>query len=323
VHVSHIKLESSGYQNAYAGLNATSHEFPCSKLDLARCMISINLQGRSFRAEVVRHGLVWATENFLMEPSAYAMRHLKPLPAGHLAAHPNFRRLTPSQKRPISERIGVGLAKFYSERILGVPRLYDVEGLRGTHAISVAYVNNGAVRSQPDLIGEAAPNKWHIVEAKGRSNKSSVAGAIRDGKLQAQNIQTINGFVPETRTVSASYIADDGITSTLQDPPSEGKRTVKLSEELAQRVYYSNLAELAQGRGREDRVDGRRVEFTGLIVEGLELGMDSEILETVRSGREISRSSTSLSTFIDREADSVSIGTDGIAIRRIDGKQSW
>jgi hypothetical protein len=157
-----------------------------------------------------------------MEPSAYAMRHLKPLPTGHLAAHPNFRHLTPSQKRPISERIGVGLAKFHSERTLGVPRLHDVEGLRGAHAVSVAYVNSGAVRRQPDLIGEAAPNKWHIVEAKGRSSKSSVAEAVRDGKLQVQNIHTFNGFVPETRTVSACYIADDGITSTLQDHQVNG-----------------------------------------------------------------------------------------------------
>lgn len=321
--MSHIKLESSGYQHSYAGLNSPMHDFPCSKLDVARCMISMGLQGRSFRAEVARHGIAWATEYYLMEPSSYAMRHLKPLPAGHLATHPNFRNLTPSQKRPISERIGVGLAKFHAERTLRVPRLYDVEGLKGTPAVSVAYVNSGAVRRQPDLIGESAPGKWHIVEAKGRSNKSSVGEALRDGKLQAQNIRTINGFVPETRTVSASYIADDGITSTLADPPSEGERTVELSEELAQRVYYSNLAELAQRGGREDRVDGRRVEFTGLVVDALELGMDSEILETVRGGREISRSSTSLSNLITREADSVSIGTDGIVIRRIDGNRNW
>lgn len=258
-----------------------------------------------------------------MEPSFYAMRHLKPLPAGHLAAHPNFRHLTPSEKRPISERIGVGLAKFHAERTLRVPRLYDVEGLRGAQAVSVAYVNNRAVRRQPDLIGEAAPDRWHIVEAKGRSNKSKVGEALREGKLQAQNISTINGFAPETRTVSASYIAEDGITSTLYDPSSEGERTVEVSEVLAQRVYYSNLAELAHSGGRQDRVDGRRVEFTGLVVDGLELGMDSEILETVRDGREIAGSSTSLSDLINRESDRVSIGTDGIVLRRVDGNSDW
>jgi len=152
----------------------------------------------------------------------------------------------PSEKTSISFYLGMTLAKLFSEKLFGVPKLLHFAVYKDDYVTKTK-----AGKSRPDLIGKDQKGKWFVFEAKGRSNNFDDV-ALEKAKEQAQQIVTINMVKPLCRIGGQAYF-DDNLSFRMVDPDHEESkfsRRLSFDEKALERLYYEPLEAIADGRGR-------------------------------------------------------------------------
>jgi hypothetical protein len=199
-----------------------------------------------------------------------------------------FEFYTPDKKRDISYNLGMSIAKFNAEKLLGIDNLIHVVGLKKQGAITFVT----GVAQEPDLVGLDKTGNWHVFEAKGRSaNRSALNLALSEAKIQANAVHLINGLSPTTRSVSATYIGPKEIFSIVEDPPSSDGRELEIEYEAFVRAYYSPyflLSKIPDLSRKQSIVGGRSfdqfvipVRSTTLGVSRLTFGLATEIVGAI------------------------------------------
>jgi hypothetical protein len=315
--MSRIQRLVEGYSGRYASLNAIEQPHACKRIDLIRCAITVGSPWGLSWDLIGQVGLTRAIYGSIVDKAFLVWENVDSTATG-LHRSKAFERHTKDKKRDVSYNIGMAVAKLNSERILGIRNLIHVEFLKKKGVI--AFVA-GATR-EPDLVGEDAKGQWHIFEAKCRStSRSSLTDALINGKTQAQQVATIHGIPPVTRSVSATYFGASEIYTCVKDPRGEGVRSLDINsnDEFA-RAYYAPFLISRDERipTTEVMVDGISMDQFAITVDGrtLKIGLYKEVIEAVDSGRSDAIPSIldRFSAVSERESDDYSVGPDGFVI---------
>ncbi len=315
----------SNYHGPFATLNTAPAEaaLRCRKIDLYRSIITVGNPSFLSWQSIRQFGLARALYDSILEKVALVASNIESDPAG-MRRHPIFDTYVSDKKRIVSYNLGMAFAKFYSEKLLGIPNLIHIEFLKKNGAVAFAPQPGNDRPKEPDLVGQTPDGSWHVVEAKGVStSESQLSGKIAEAKLQIQQVATIHGASPATGNACATYIGADRIFTRLEDPPSSDGKRLELVREKFYDAYYAPflLAEASlQTARRKERIDGLEVDFFDLerANRRIRIGLDSEIAELVLSKRYDISSGISQKlrqySSSDRPMDRYSIGLDGFVV---------
>ena len=315
----------SNYHGPFVALNTAPDEaeLRCRKLDLYRSIVTVGNPSFLSWQSIRQFGLPRALYNSILDKVALVATNIESNPAG-MRRHPIFDTYVSDKKRIITYNLGMAFAKFYSEKLLGIPNLIHIEFLKKNGAVAFAPQPGNNRPQEPDLVGQTPDGSWHLVEAKGVSTSESyLSRKIVEAKLQIQQIATIHGAAPATGNACATYIGTDRIFTRLEDPPSSEGKSLELVKEKFYEAYYAPflLAEASlQKARRKERIDGLEIDFFDLerANRRIRIGLDSEIAELVLSKRydissNISQRLRQYSS-ADRQIERYSIGLDGFVV---------
>lgn len=199
-------MKVSNFNGKYNKINGV-YDLKFNNMDLIRAVVSI---GHSDWRSVFRGGVGRLYELLYYTTGTIAYINKK---KGNLVLQNNFYSLDMSDKIPISYRLGMGVTKLVAEKLLDIPWLLHVDKLVSNGMASIV----SGTRERGDLAGLDLNLNWHVLEAKGRSNPPSKNDVIK-GKNQAGRIVTINGKVPETKSVCMSYFNKQYTETQFIDP---------------------------------------------------------------------------------------------------------
>jgi hypothetical protein len=218
--------------------------------------------GKTSLADVVAYGPFSLNELLFRTSMVYANLFQS---GTDLRRSPAYLSLDPSEKSAISFFFGMIFAKVVGSRLLDAPWLIHFEKLR----LVLPIVLPG--RSRPDLIGMTSNGDWIVVEAKGRTNAYEQA-AMDKAKIQAGQITSIGGMVPQLRVASQSYFSPN-LEIRLSDPPEHKERyDLPLSPEEFMSTYYEPFERIDANSTREEVVEGQEFVFTDLESLGVSVG---------------------------------------------------
>lgn len=246
---------------------------------------------------------------------------------GNLCVSSAFANLDMSEKAASSYWYGMAFAKLVSESELSVPWLGHVDRMRASGALTTTSSSN----ERGDLVGRDRSSRWHVVEAKGRSN-SYPQSLVDTAKQQAANVTTINNQPPRTTSACVTSLFASPVSILLDDPKPRRRdgRRWHIAEDLFFRTYYRGIIDyIREHGGRPQRASGGEFVVAPLFPYlweipampprnwedwRLELGLLSEIYE---SPSKAVSATADLRGTRDAEAHQVEagkVGPDGIAI---------
>lgn len=222
-----VHVSASDFTGQFLNING-NHTIELSALDVIRGIITIGysdwrstLSGGFHRyAEILYHA--FGTIAYTQEVN------------GNLAIIKEFKSLDMSDKTPITYRLGMGITKLVAEKLLEVPWLLHVDELVSNGSATITT----GTRERGDLAGLDIIDRWHVLEAKGRTSNPSNS-IISKGKNQAGRIQTINGVTPITKSVCVSYIQENRTDTYLIDP-EDGEDEIPTRWEINKELYIHN-----------------------------------------------------------------------------------
>jgi len=201
------------------------------------------------------------------------------------------RQLDGQAKGPIAFHIGMGCAKLFAERELGVPTLHHAGALIEAGVLVLA-----AGGKRGDLVGWDAQQRWHVIEAKGRSSGGNIAGALAEAKAQASNVRLrdrdTGGLLnPSTASGCVSDLSRHPLGLHVNDP--DGEDTAEGTEyivypEGAARTYYElgrAILELRQGdlvREPIPGLDDEYVRVSTLPGTRIDVGIHDDVFAALR-----------------------------------------
>ncbi len=128
----------------------------------------------------------------------------------------SFESLVDSDLASATYRLGSVFARCVASKILGVHWLQHCRPL-----IRAGVVVLGSNNTQrPDYVGMDRSGQWHSIEAKGRSNPTTI-DLISHAKAQAANLVSINGSAPSTNCGSVTHLDRKPIHVEFSDPKPE------------------------------------------------------------------------------------------------------
>ena len=256
-------------------------------MDLCRSMVTVGSPSFFTLEQIKQYGFVRAFYVAIIEKAAIVANNIA-ADKVRLRRHPVFDSYLSDQKRIISYNLGMAFAKFYSQRLLGIPNLIHVENLKKQNAIGFIKKTGTSRTREPDLVGQTPDGQWHIFEAKGVSGSpTQLPGKINDAKIQVAQVAAIQSSSPATRSACATYIGSDRILTYVCDPPSDAEKSIEIDPRKFVQAYYAPylLADrLGQPRRRSLRVNGLVFEVIDLENAGrtLTIGVDASTLDAIR-----------------------------------------
>jgi len=233
-----------------------------------------------------------------------------------------YHKLDRSEKGAASYWYGMALAKLVAESELGIPWLAHADPLIKSGAI----IRDPKEKRRPDLVGRGPNDDWHVIEAKGRTNKP-FPSVISKAKAQAGVAKSINGVPPATTSACIASLHTQPVSVLLDDPPpdtGDGKENWEIDDKKFFRQYYKGIINYLhefgsdQSRSTNDRefvtapLFPFYPEFFSLSMRrplpewGIELGLRREIFENPEVADEALSES--------RKSENGEVGSDGIAI---------
>lgn len=155
----------------------------------------------------------------------------------HLRIDDGFEGLDMSEKGTESYSLGMIFAKIVADRLLGVRWLGHVDEMKRRGILHTDESTN----ERGDMAGLCQNRRWHVVEAKGRSNPFPDR-LVEDSKRQAARVTEVNGASPTTTSACITSLWPNPIEVILDDPPPEGEVWWEISEEGLWKYYYNGLA---------------------------------------------------------------------------------
>lgn len=204
----------------------------------------------------------------------------------HLALAKNFRSLDMSEKIPITYNLGMGISKIIAERLLEIPWLLHVDELvRNGNAKTTA-----GTRERGDLAGKDMHDRWHVLEAKGRSNRPS-NDSFTKGKNQAGRVLSINGITPSTKSVCVSCFQETQTNSYLVDPDNGDNMPAtywEIDNDNFLHYYYQRFVEdsvISRDVTEKIHLNGKEYQFNIVSPKESEfrIGIYSPIFDAVKS----------------------------------------
>jgi len=139
-----------------------------------------------------------------------------------------------------THRIGAAVSKCIASKTIGVHHLQHVQPLIKQ---GIVVIKSGA-NTRPDYVGPDKMGKWHVIEAKGRSNNPG--DLAYDAKMQAKSVDRINGNPPKTTCACVTHTRKDFLFIEFCDPePDENEPgEIIIDLELYIRKYYAPFIDL-------------------------------------------------------------------------------
>jgi hypothetical protein len=316
-----IYYTAGNYHGQFQNLNTTAEQnLICRKLDLYRAMITVGNPSFLTLEDIRRYGLYRAMSASIFQKVTLVRVNIASSPNGmHL--HPIFENYLSDHKRMVSYNLGMAVAKVYAEKLLNIPNLLHVESLKKVNAIT--FVAQDGRNREPDLVGKTENGDWHVFEAKGTS-QNYLGGALRNAKIQAQQVERIHGIAPTTLTACATSFSQDRIVTRLEDPPSQGKKEIEIDESKFYDNYYAPFFALRESTNSSfttKKIDNLEFSSVDLKTENLNLtiGIDREVYELIQE-KNYSRvneyySRTKNIEFDTQYDNQISIGMDGFIVK--------
>ena len=223
--------------------------------------------------------------------------------------------LDPSEKSAISYFLGLAFAKLVAGRLLDVHWVMHLD-VYTQYLQAVAAAGAGARR--PDMVGRDAAARWHVFEAKGRTN-AATAEILESAKEQARALGTIRGVAPHLCVASVTHFRRGSLEVRLADPDVDGKSIdLDVSEVQFVKDYYEPFVTLLDQNPTEVRkVDGRRIRLVEITCADIKIGLDEETLTQIMDGRAVK----ALTWEPESEAPEWTLGKDGVFVEL--GRATW
>lgn len=176
---------------------------------------------------------------------------------GNFTVSAAFSELEMSEKAACSYWYGMAFAKLVSESELSIPWLGHVDRMKATGALTTTV----ASKERGDLVGRDKSSRWHVLEAKGRSN-SYTHSLVDTAKQQAANVTSINRQPPRTTSACVTSLFSSPVSILLEDPKPKRRdgRRWRIAEDRFFQTYYQGIIEYIRGHGGR-RQDAREGEF--------------------------------------------------------------
>lgn len=145
--------------------------------------------------------------------------------------------LDASEKSQLSYWQGMIFAKLVAAEVLSVPWLANVDDLVSSGTV----VTDDESEERGDLVGRCRQDRWHVVEAKGRSNPYS-SELVEKAKQQASRIVSVSGHAPVTHSACVASLWEDPIKVILADPPPDGDESLDFQDEQFWKNYYAGIS---------------------------------------------------------------------------------
>ncbi len=208
---------------------------------------------------------------------------------GEIRKSDAYHGLDPSEKAAASYFIGLTFANLMARE------LFDVRWLMHLDVYHKILQPRLRESGRPDLVGKDSKDRWHVIEAKGRSHRLD-GDVVAKAKEQTRSMRTVCGRVPSLRVASVAHFSRKALSVHLEDPVGQDIDAIDwhFTEDQFLRDYYDPFAALVDLGGRFDErelnrtVNLERVNGIGFLVEDLpdvdlEVGLVRRLFEAHRS----------------------------------------
>lgn len=244
--MANIEIICRNFTGSYAVLNG-SRRIDISQRAFLRAVITVGMQRFSDMARLGWRGFFY---RFGIGMSALSYIEQR---GNSLCLAAEYQHLDMSEKGVSSYWYGMALSKLVAETELSIPWLSHVDRMKGSGALQTSSDSN----ERGDLIGRGLNNDWHVLEAKGRSNKYSV-DLVTKAKNQAARVISINGQPPSTTSACIAALFSEPISVLLDDPDwdKESNEQWEIKDkEFFQEYYRSIISYLREVKHRERHID--------------------------------------------------------------------
>ncbi|WP_156482837.1 hypothetical protein [Acetobacter cerevisiae] len=296
------------------------HQVNCKKADLYRCAVTVgNPSFISLRA-IKKYGFWCILFTSVIDKCSLVASNLIDV-GGHLRRSSIYNTYVTDKKREVSYNLGMVFAKLHAEKLLGIRNLVHLEFLKQQGALTFVPQTTTKRPKEPDLVGQDGNGTWHIFEAKGTTYENMISRKVLEAKEQAKQIASIQGQLPGTRSVAATYIGDDRIFTCIEDPSDSGSTVVEFDKIDFIKSYYAPFL-ICQQNGypnAQDRtIDGIPVKMfdIGNKMGCVSIGIVSEVAECIFNSRfnELSDELSNIGDLSERGGDQYSFGLDGFVV---------
>ncbi|MEJ5344446.1 MAG: hypothetical protein WHS83_06010 [Chloroflexus sp.] len=308
-----VEVTCSNFSNKYARINGKKRR-KVSRFMVLRSVVTVGFQrftdiflpwwptlqdSWKWSSLLHRFGMGLSAFSFLRQSSA------------DLCLDHSFQALDSSEKAVVSYWCGMALAKIVADTELEVPWLMHVDVLHKKGAL----ILQGSTNERGDLVGLGKRDDWHVVEAKGRSNKYH-RSLVEKARKQAERIVRINDKKPATNSACITSLFTQPISVLLEDPPADGEENGEQwnirQDDFFRNYYGAIITYLRQFGASERRFNTIFVTaplaFFSPYLANLEIGLLETIFNNPERAREFVRD---LPRDLDEEGR---VGSDGIAI---------
>ncbi|TAV74726.1 hypothetical protein [Rhizobium leguminosarum] len=281
-----IEIECNGFTGSLSTLNGRKR-LQCSKWKLFLAALTCGYDGffKNFGPDWKRR---------VTHIIGNVLPFLDTRPGGALALSSYYFDVDNSENKHAAYYIGQGFTKLFACQVLNASKI--VHASRSVWQPSVGTALKAPLltvgRQEADLFA-FGPGGIHVLESKGRSvrngagrlSASTMNSAMNDAMAQVSAINTVNGLAPTSRSGCVWTLCTSGFKGDIQDPPGAGwDATVTPADIL--RSNYALFLEADQSRFRNDLIEGYSlIELPGSLNSGLFIGIYTEILQAVSSGR--------------------------------------
>lgn len=232
--MANVTVTCRNFTGPFAAINGVRSR-DISQRAVLRAVVTVGAQRF---LDVFSFGLRGLVHRFGMGLSAVSF--LEQSPAG-LCVAARYRSLDGSEKGAVTYWYGMALAKIVAEIELGIPWLAHVDQMRASGALTITSGSS----ERGDLVGRDARARWHVVEAKGRSN-SYPQSLVDSAKGQSARVTAINSQSPATTFACIASLSTQPISVLVDDPPPEDDgngEQWRIREDDFFKQYYRSIIE--------------------------------------------------------------------------------
>lgn len=305
-----VRYEATDFPPEYQVLRESPPLFEATWPEIVHAAVTV---GRRGWRDVAKHGSHSVFEMVYRAFMVYA--NLAGAMGGGLYKTAANEGLDPSEKSAISYFLGLTFTKLVVGRLLDVHWVMHLD-VYAQYLQAVAAAGAGARR--PDMVGRDATGRWHVFEAKGRTNAATVE-VLESAKEQARALGTIRGVAPHLCVASVTHFRRGGLEVCLADPEVDGESIdLDISEIQFARDYYEPFVTLLDQNPTEARkVDGRSIRLVEITCADIKIGLDEETLAQIEAGR----AAKALTWERESEAPEWTLGKDGVFVEL--GPATW
>ena len=318
-----IYYTANNYQNTYNHINTNGEQYLwCRKLDLYRSMITVGSPSFVSWRKIRQNGLFRTISNSIIQKFLMVQANIESNHAG-MYLHPIFHDYVSDQKRIVSYNLGMAFAKFYAEKLLDIPNLTHLETLKKIGAVD--FVQQQRRTKEPDLVGMTSDGEWHVFEAKGMSSNKLVS-ELEKAKIQAQQIDTIHGQSPATLSACATFLGNQRILSSIEDPKSEKNKKIEIQKNKFYEGYYNSFFAFKELLNTESKKESfENIDYQSFDIKtntlDLSIGLETEIYELLQQknydlvSEYYYSKRKKLGKGINYEQNIISVGLDGFVVK--------